>query len=67
MTEAQRQTCFLRLLVLLLIAVPSARSEAPKKPNVLFIISDDLNTALSGFGHKQCKTPNLDRLAERGV
>ena len=67
MTAAQRQTCFLRLLVLLLIAVPSARSEAPKKPNVLFIISDDLNTALSGFGHKQCKTPNLDRLAERGV
>jgi arylsulfatase A-like enzyme len=52
---------------LLLVAVPSARSEVPKKPNVLFIISDDLNTALSGFGHKQCKTPNLDRLAKRGV
>jgi hypothetical protein len=31
------------------------------------LIADDLNTALSGFGHKQCKTPNLDRLAERGV
>ncbi|WP_417739464.1 sulfatase-like hydrolase/transferase [Rosistilla oblonga] len=40
---------------------------AAKKPNVLFLISDDLNTALSGFGHKQCKTPNLDRLARRGV
>ncbi len=39
----------------------------PKQPNVLFLISDDLNTALSGFGHEQCKTPNLDRLAERGV
>lgn len=39
----------------------------PSKPNVLFIISDDLNTALSGFGHPQCKTPNLDRLADRGV
>ena len=38
-----------------------------EKPNVLFLIADDLNTALSGFGHKQCKTPNLDRLAERGV
>lgn len=37
------------------------------KPNVLFLIADDLNTALSGFGHQQCKTPNLDRLAERGV
>lgn len=37
------------------------------QPNVLFLIADDLNTALSGFGHPQCKTPNLDRLAARGV
>ena len=37
------------------------------KPNVLFLISDDLNTALSGFGHAQCKTPELDKLAERGM
>ena len=39
----------------------------PDKPNVLFMISDDLNTSLSGFGHPQCKTPNLDRLAKRGL
>lgn len=38
-----------------------------RKPNVLLLMADDLNTALSGFGHPQCKTPNLDRLAERGV
>ncbi len=43
------------------------KPEKPEKPNVLFIISDDLNTALSGFGHPQCKTPELDRLAARGV
>lgn len=42
-------------------------SMGPKNPNVLFIISDDLATALSGFGHPQCQTPNLDRLAKRGV
>ncbi|VGO18325.1 sulfatase [Pontiella sulfatireligans] len=42
-------------------------AERPQKPNVLFLMSDDLNTALSGFGHQQCKTPNLDRLAQRGV
>jgi iduronate 2-sulfatase len=41
--------------------------EPPAHPNVLLIMSDDLNTALSGFGHPQCKTPNLDRLARRGV
>lgn len=44
-----------------------ATAAPPEKPNVLFLIADDLNTALSGFGHQQCKTPNLDRLAERGV
>ncbi len=44
-----------------------AANDRPAKPNVLFIISDDLNTALSGFGHAQCKTPNLDKLADRGV
>ena len=38
-----------------------------KKPNVLFLMSDDLNTALSGFGHPQCKTPELDKLAEGGM
>jgi len=42
-------------------------AEKPKKPNVLFIMSDDLNTSLSGFGHPQCKTPALDKLAARGV
>ena len=38
-----------------------------KTPNVLFLMSDDLNTALSGFGHPQCKTPELDKLARRGM
>ena len=38
-----------------------------RKPNVLFLMSDDLNTALSGFGHPQCKTPMLDQLAADGV
>jgi arylsulfatase A-like enzyme len=46
------------------LAVEQAR---PKKPNVLLIMSDDLSTALSGFGHPQCRTPELDRLADKGV
>lgn len=44
-----------------------AQTKRPEKPNVLFLISDDLNTALSGFGHEQCKTPCLDRLASVGL
>ncbi|MEM6778785.1 MAG: sulfatase [Planctomycetota bacterium] len=42
------------------------RADQPK-PNVLFIISDDLNTALSGMGHPECRTPHLDEFAKSGV
>ncbi len=57
----------LSFLAILGIALAMPVAAEPAKPNVLFMIADDLNTSLSGFGHPQCKTPNLDRLAERGV
>ena len=57
-------------LLLLLFAwfgVSLLHADEDRKPNVLLLMSDDLNTALSGFGHPQCKTPHLDELAGRGV
>ncbi|MFP6584532.1 MAG: sulfatase [Candidatus Hydrogenedentota bacterium] len=43
-------------------------SVTAEKPNVLFIISDDLSAeALGVYGNAQCTTPNIDRLAREGV
>ncbi len=51
--------CFLLLL--------TATSFSKQPPNVLFIVSDDLNTLVGAYGDPLAKTPNLDRLAARGV
>lgn len=40
----------------------------PPPPNFLFIVVDDLNDSVEGFGgHPQAITPNIDRLASRGI
>ncbi|WP_419190031.1 sulfatase [Stieleria marina] len=66
MNQTMKTTCLVLVALIGTMLIPQSRADA-EKPNVLFLIADDLNTALSGFGHKQCKTPNLDRLAQRGV
>jgi len=57
------------MLCLFLAGVPCpARAEVPApKQNVLFLIADDLNNFLGCYGDPRAKTPNLDRLAARGV
>jgi arylsulfatase A-like enzyme len=42
--------------------------KAEEKPNIIFILCDDLNYSIEGFGgHPQSITPNLKRLAASGV
>jgi iduronate 2-sulfatase len=58
----------LPLLALALTTAAVAAAAAPSRPNVLFIISDDLTlTALGAYGNPVCRTPNLDRLAASGT
>ena len=54
----------LTALALLCCAVPSTAAE---KPNVLFIAVDDLRPELGIYGSQGMVTPNIDRLAKKGV
>ncbi len=46
----------------------SCRSGKKRKPNIIFILADDLGYGdLSCYGQKKFTTPHLDRMAEEGV
>jgi N-acetylglucosamine-6-sulfatase len=57
------------LTVLLLAPLPTLHAAVgPAKPNVLFILCDDIRwNAMSCAGHPTLKTPNIDRIASEGV
>ena len=49
------------------LVTASSLGFAAGQPNVLFIVADDLNCAIGPYGDTAAVTPNLDRLAERGL
>ncbi|MDG2126375.1 MAG: sulfatase-like hydrolase/transferase [Fuerstiella sp.] len=58
---------FLPCLLLTLLALASPASAADR-PNIVFILADDLGYGdLGCYGHPVAKTPNIDRLAQSGV
>lgn len=55
------------LSTIVLFALCSSAFAAESRPNVLFLISDDLNNMLGCYGDARIKTPNIDKIASRGV
>lgn len=60
--------CAVALLGSVALRAETASAPATEKPNVIFILADDLGWGdLGAYGNPYVKTPNLDRLAARGV
>jgi arylsulfatase A-like enzyme len=58
----------MRTLCFLLFLLAAATQAAERKPNIVFILADDLGYGQLGcFGQKLIATPNLDRMAAEGM
>ena len=56
------------LLVVFFLSFKSKGDPIKDRPNILFIAIDDMNDWLGCLdGHPQAYTPNIDKLAKRGV
>ncbi|MSU63344.1 MAG: N-acetylgalactosamine-6-sulfatase [Pedosphaera sp.] len=62
---------FFRILLgslLSLSALAAAEAAPARKPNIIFILADDLGYGdIGAFGQKLIRTPNLDRMAAEGM
>jgi iduronate 2-sulfatase len=63
---------FIGMVVLLCLfgsttAIQAQGNETTHKKNVLFIAVDDLRPQLGYYGHKEIKSPNIDRIAAEGL
>ena len=57
-----------RLLVILLLLVTALVTESfAERPNIVWIIPDDMSANFSCYGETAIQTPNVDKLAENGV
>ncbi|MCI0464496.1 MAG: sulfatase [Gemmataceae bacterium] len=68
----RKRTCLLTAALLVVAtwaAVPVGAAEpAPQKPNLIFILADDLGyTDVGCYGSTYYETPNIDRLAAQGI
>jgi arylsulfatase A-like enzyme len=52
-------------LALVFVGIPVSAAEP--KPNIVWIVCEDISPFLGCYGNRELKTPNLDRLAQEGV
>src|SRR3954469_4070949 len=69
--RSAKQLRALRLIIALFVQVAlfvSSVFAAERPPNIVFILADDWGWGdLSCHGHKNYRTPNIDRLAAQGI
>src|SRR5262245_32802056 len=77
MHKLTRRSCWVSLMLTVLVLRSDARPKPalqgtetaqPRLPNIVFIMSDDHAAhAISAYGSRLIKTPNIDRLAKEGM
>jgi arylsulfatase A-like enzyme len=55
------------ITLLLTLCISTLTAYAAEKPNIIFIMADDLGNADLGYRGSDIKTPNIDKLANEGV
>jgi arylsulfatase A-like enzyme len=69
-TKMKRQlgtTCLVGVLATLAVPAVTLAADAPKRPNIVVILGDDMGFADMGSFGGEIRTPNLDGLAKDGV
>ena len=58
----------MRIPILLTAALAGFQAQGQNKPNIIYILADDLGyTEIGPYGQKLIETPNLDELARNGI
>ena len=69
MSDPRRRITFWLVLGVVAVAMCASRAYAADqpRPNIVWIIVDDMSANFSCYGEKLISTPNVDRLAKEGT